>query len=360
MKFSINGGFLRKAGRLLRMRKDDNETTLTFKADEETQSVSVLFFDGIKKVFISFSAEVVHPGEAMILNKYCPLFACVGDVVTVMRQRSGITLTDGKSAVSIPVIKEYEVVAPPADTHIGSVTVDLSEIKKLFKRVLFASSDEEVHYDYRAIFLECGTDYMRAVACDRRIMAMYSISKGAPYTGNFRLPTSGASIVTEVEGDLATLSFYKNAIGISVSGEIMIDIYLPEYTHSFPDYKEVLRKDWKTFLRGSKEEFMAMLEGPAISNELSIIMGFKGYEKQPSRFVLREPFGCCIEHISNLEWSGEDLKIKVNRMSFKNAVKNAEGQVIVGFNNDKSPLSVSSETGDYVCYIMPYSPAERR
>ncbi|HAM50512.1 MAG TPA: hypothetical protein DCP92_07365 [Nitrospiraceae bacterium] len=99
---------------------------------------------------------------------------------------------------------------------------------------------------------------------------------------------------------------------------------------------------------------------PALSNELSIIMGFKGYEKQPARFFLREPFGCCVEHISNLQWSGEELKIKVNRMSFKNAVKNADGQVIVGFNNEKSPLSVSSETGDYVCYLMPYSSAEKR
>lgn len=360
MKFSIDAGMLRKTGRLLRVRKDDNETTITFKADRETQSVSVLFFDGIKKVFISFSAEVGQPGEAMILNKYCPLLACLEDVVTVMSQRGGISLTDGKSAVSIPVIKEYGRVTPPADTHIGSVTADLSEIKRLFKKVLFASSDEEVHYDYRAVFLECGTDYMRAVACDRRIMAMHSIAKGTPYSGNFRLPTSGASIVTEVEGDLATLSFYRNAIGISVSGELMIDIYLPEYTHSFPDYKEVLRKDWKTFLRGPREEFMAMLDGPAISNELSIIMGFKGYEKQPARFCLKEPFGCSVEHISNLQWSGEDLKIKVNRMSFKNAVKNADGQVIVGFNNEKSPLSVSSETGDYVCYLMPYSPAERR
>ncbi len=360
MKFSIDAGILRKVGRLLRVRKDDRETTLTFMADQETQSVSILFFDGIKKVFISFSAEVGQPGEAKILNKYCPLFVCLEGIVTVMNQRGGILLTDGKSAVSIPVIRELEPIAPPSDTHIGTVTADLSEIKRLFKKVLFASSDEEVHYDYRAVFLECGTDYMRAVACDRRIMAMYSIAKGTPHTGNFRLPTSGASIVTEVEGDLATLSFYKNAIGISVSGEVMIDIYLPEYTHSFPDYKEVLRKDWKTFLRGSKEEFMAMLEGPAISNELSISMGFKGYEKQPARFCLREPSGCSVEHFSNLQWSGEDLKIKVNRMSFKNAVKNADGQVIVGFSNDKSPLSVSSETGEYVCYLMPYSPAEKR
>lgn len=360
MKFSINGSLLRKTGKLLRMRRDDNETTLTIKADQETQSVSILYFDGIKKVFISCSADVGNPGEAMILNKYCPLFACMSDAVTVMCQRNNIMLTDDRRALSIPFIKEYEAVTPPSDTHIGSVTVDLSEIKKLFKRVLFASSDEEVHYDYRAIFLECGTDYMRAVACDRRIMALHSIPKGTPYIGNFRLPTSGAGMVTELEGDLATLSFYKNAIGISVSGELMIDIYLPEYTHSFPDYKEVLRKDWKTFLRGAKEEFMAMLEGPVISNELSIIMGFRGYEKQPARFVLREPFGCCIEQTSSLDWSGEELKIKVNRMSFKNAVKNAEGQIIVGFNNDKSALSVSSETGDYVCYIMPYSPAERR
>jgi hypothetical protein len=360
MKFSIGGGILRKTGRLLRVRKDDNETTLTFKADLETQSVSVLFFDGIKRVFISFSAEVGQPGEAMILNKYCPLFAYMGEVVTVASYKKGVMLTDGKSSVSIPAVRGHICAAPPSDTHIGTVTADLSEIKKLFMKVLFASGDEEVRYDYRAVLLECGTDYMRTVACDRRIMAMYNIPKESPFTGSFRLPSSGASIVTEAEGDLATLSFYKNAIGISVSGELMIDVYLPEYANSFPDYREVLRRDWKTFLRGPRDEFMAMVEGSALSNELSIIMGFRDYEKQPARFFLKDPSGCSVEHISKLKWSGEDLKIKVNRMSFRNAVKNAEGQIIVGFNNEKSPFSVSSETGDYVCYLMPYSPAEKR
>ena len=297
-----------------------------------------------------------------MLNKYCSLFICLEDDVQVCIKNGALNFKDNTSSLNIPTVKEYDAIMSPDGTPEGSATVDMSEIKGLFKRVIFASSSEEVVYDYRAVLLECDNECMKAIACDRRVMAINSIKIGAPCKGSFRLPVSGINILTEFEGDLMTISFYKKAIGFSVSGEMMIDLYLPEYAESFPDYRSVISNNWRTFLRGKKEDFISVIDGPALSSELTVTMGFKhGYEKEPPKFFIKDPFGCSIRHEhSLLQWSGDELIVKVNRLSFKNAVRNTEGMVVVSFNNNKSIYSVSCDGADYRCYLMPYSPAEKR
>lgn len=365
MKCSIKSDLIKKALRIL---SPCESLTLPVSVKVRSDSVELKLFDGIKFTTLSFSADVEREGEVIFAARYLKYLVGLSEDSMVLQKYKDYLSFKGVGEFKIPFSSESEPCVP--DTKpVGSVTTELPELKGLFLKVAFAAGSDGIGdtegYDFRCIMLEC-SDSLRAVATDRRVLAVASIPKGSPYKGTFNLPRAGVNVLSKVGGDMITLSFFEQAIGFSISdADMHCDIYIPESTMFLHKFEEILAVEGKTTLTGEKSVFQSVLSSMRKVNsyELEIRMDYDSdYIKRQPRFYVREPEGSSAEcYAAGLDWQGEELKVKVNSKTLSDAIDRAEdGPVVISFTNDRSPYSLEDKTGRYKVILSSYSPAERR
>ena len=168
--------------------------------------------------------------------------------------------------------------------------------------------------------------------------------------------------IINMRGQSVTLSFYPRGLGVAIEGDVMYDLYIPEYTEMFPDVLRWFDKvSPNSTLRGPRDEFIKALNRIQYGGDKAYIILKRqgGYEKMPPRFLAREV--SLSEYSSDLlQWDGDDLSIKVNRDTLLEVIKRASEEVIITFTNDLTPFKVESSDGNYVCGMTPYTPGEKR
>ena len=360
MRFTVRNDLLRRAIRLLSNKeKHVYPISLSASTQGETGSVTISTLEGIKFVSLSFNAEVHEEGEVLFSSRFLPYFDIEGDEVEFARKKGSFSVKSTYE-YSIPLYfgeKPHCVKTDP----FGSVTFKLDDIKNLFRRVLFAIGDDtDARHNFRCVLLECSANHMKAVGCDRRVVAMSKLLKGSPYRGKFVLPKGGMYIINKMEGDMVALTFYRNAIGFSTSGEIMCDVYIPEFAVSFPRYSDIMGVQGNTFIYGDREKLLTYISAlRKVSNEIILHLRFDNYVKQHARMQARDDEGSRCSIQTDLDWDGDEIKIKLNARTIEGAIENARGKVTVAFTNDRGPLSVTGEGDDYISVMLPYSPAEK-
>jgi|GEM_PF-2575025 len=333
-------------------------------------TVTFKYFDGIKFITLSFSAEAVSPGEIRFPARYIKYLENAGADVEIVENKNHLIFRNVGN-FKVPFFAG-EPLPDPVRVPLGSVTMDVSEIKNLFKKVAFAvgNNKEDPRYTFGGILLDCAPSRITAIGTDRRVLAVASMPKGSPYVGKFFLPKDGVSTISRIDGDMATLTFCEKAVEVSISGDIMCDIFIPECNMIFPDIGNLISFEPKTTLTGDKEAFlyplsvMRMVSANATLNKNMAEIRLwhdTSYIKQKPRFFTREESGSNVENIAEgLEWQGEDIKCRVNAKTLMSAIEQAEGKVTINFVSDVHHISLTDETGNYTCAITPYSPAEKK
>jgi len=366
MKFIVENALLKKVVRLLNFhegpKKNVYPVSLSARKSESIQgSVSISTLEGVKFVSIHFNAEVSAEGEALFPSKYLPYFDGESDVVRVTKTKRHLEIeTHGHYA--IPHHRGEVPELPQAEPR-GSVTFELSEIKTLFNKVLFASGDDsDQRHNMKCILLDCSTDCIKAVGADRTVVAVSRLSKGSPYKGRFVLPKGGVETIGRLDGDMVTLTFYERAVAFSTCGEIMVDVHMPEFASPFPRYEETMDVNGNTFLYGEKPVLLSSIAAAKkTSADLTLTLKHLNYIKQMPKFFAREMDGG--SHYCRrvpLEWTGDDIRIRVNAKTLAQAIEQTTGKVTVAFTYDIGRLSITGEGDDYRAVMVPYSPAEER
>lgn len=356
MKFITDGKIMKNLQKIISPDKTDvYAIRMETQKDHSQGTVKIVAFDSKREITSTFSADVIEEGMVSFTSKFFRYLSAVEGDVTVTQRQNQIIIQNHTCIFKIPLV-DHENISFQKRTPVGTATFELEEIKRLFKRIMFATGTDT---DYKSILLDCKDD-MVAVACDRRIIGLARLLKGSPYRGSFIMHREGVSAVTKLEGDMITLTFYDKAIGFSVTGDIMCDIVIPEYALCFPKYEEVIQVKGSTFLDGEKTSFLSALDMVReVSDELTIKMVHKEYVKQKPRFLSSNE-GSSIEISPDLEWRGDDLKVKLNAKSLAAAIEQAEGIVTVSLGSDCSALSITDDQNTYLAVMLPFSPAERR
>ena len=140
----------------------------------------------------------------------------------------------------------------------------------------------------------------------------------------------------------------------------MCDVYIPEFAVSFPRYSDIMGVQGNTFIYGDREKLLTYISAlRKVSNEIILHLRFDNYVKQHARMQARDDEGSRCSIQTDLDWDGDEIKIKLNARTIEGAIENAKGKVTVAFTNDRGPLSVTGEGNDYISVMLPYSPAEK-
>lgn len=349
----VDADILKKLAKLFKPGKELHN--LTFTAEDGHASASM--FDGIKYIKAAFDAKVETQGQVIFPSKYLSLFPIFEKEVSFTLQKK-ISVKDGVRSFEIPLMTGIEPVGMPDLPSMGSITVSLADIKRLIKKVMFATGTED-DYDFDCIKLVFG-DQIEAVGCDRRTLAVAHMPQGSPYRGDFLFPKEGLDVISRLEGDIATLTVYPTGMGISVGGELMVDIFLPQHAGKFPTYGELFEFEPKTTMTCQQADLVSVLEDVRrISDEVAISFSIHEFEKQQPRFRSSDAENAAaVRHIDG-QWEGEDLKIKVNARTLAHCVENLNGPITFNFSNFMAPFMIRSGE-DFSAILAPYTSAENK
>ena len=354
MKLRIDSEMLKKLYKVFKTGKD-GAVNAVFTA-LEAGHVTAEIFDGIKFIKAAFDAKVEVPGRLTFPAKYLNLFSLFEGEATISLAQKKIVIQDGIRAFNVPIVAAEEIGGIPEGTPAGSITVSLSELKGLIKKVMFATGSAD-DYSFDCIKFAFGDD-IEAVGCDRRAVAIAKMPQGSPYKGSFLFPREGLDVISRLDGDMATLTIYASGMGISVEGEIMFDVYIPQRAGKFPAYKDLLGFQPKTMMICSQDELVSVLEDmKRISEEVAISFAVSNFAKQPPRFRAHDDKNAAAIRALKSDWEGEELKIKVNARMLALAIENLSGPISFGFSNFMAPFSVRSGE-EFVAILSVYSSAE--
>ena len=359
---------MKKATKILgSVRNADCPVRLTAVKAEGEGSLSINTVEDMKLITISLFASVMEEGTVTIPSRYLRILDDMEGQITIEKAKDCLAIK-GASSYSVPFYSG-EIAQMRESLPVGSVTFELREIKDLFRKVIFATGDDD-EYGFDCILLECASDCIKAVCTDRRIIAISRLKKGSPYKGSFLLHKSGVNVLSKIDGDMITMTFFEDiesrskrkAVQFSVSGEIMVDILMPEFSLIFPRCEEVLDLKTNTTLSGAKGDFLrAIGDNRKLSREVTVSLWHTGYVKNKPRLSSREDNGAStVETYVDLDWRGDDIKTKLNAKTFESAIAHCDGRAIVRFSSDKGPLFIGGEDDSYLCVMMPYTAAEKR
>lgn len=370
MKFSVNAVLLLKALRLLTSSDKHSFLIIMSARAAPGEGEGCLIFqtlEGQKYVTLSLAANVTEEGEVRFDSSYLPYFDCGRDgekeSITISSKKASF-LIRGACDFTVPLI-DFCPQQVPSRQAIGSATFDLTDLKQLFKRVLFAVGDDSGPSDFSCMLLEFYSATLRAVGGDRRLVSVADVIKGSPYEGIFSLPKSGVAVINKLDGDIVTLTFHEEGITVSSFGEVMCDIYMPAlakkaaisgYGSLFDEFRG------HTFLNCDKEVLLAMIEAiRKVSEQLYIAMKYDGHGvQQPPRMFARQQDGPAqVNATVPAQWEGLELKIAVNAKSLQQAVEQATGKVRISFSSNLGPMIIEGEGGNYRTLLLPYSVEKR-
>lgn len=323
--------------------------------------VSASGYDGFKYMHATFNADVYDGGEVIIPARYLSVIPYLEDRVLMHYLTSDkLSLRDPARQFLIPSEKPDRPYLMPERMTLGSITVELKELKTLIKRVRFATGiDDRLGFD--CVLLQFG-DHIKAVGCDRRTVAVARMQQGSPYCGKFHLPKRALEVITDLDGDMVSLTFHPNGVGLSVVGEIMVDIYMPERVGHFPSYEALLDVPVNTTLQCRQDDLASILaDMRLVSDKVNIKCGHEGYVKLFARFRARDESDAAVErYLKGGNWDGADLKVNVKGRVVEQAIEHIAGVVTFRFSNDMGPFSITSEDESFVAVLMPYSGAEKK
>ncbi len=342
-----------------------NDNPVVFTASAGQLRVEV--FDGVKNCAIIVKAETIDPGSCAIENRYIPsMMMFEGEVVFRVKDNK-ICLKEAGTGNTFDVpIKSCEVTRFEPKKVLGSVSIELSALKEMFKKVLFASGRGVVRdIDYGNILLECETDYIRAVAGDTRLLAMTKTAKSSSFTGEIKLPKSLVQVIRKITGPsscLATLSFHENGISFFVDGDVVCDIFISGHLRPFPDYKATLPVHGTTHMTVDVNAFLSRIGKVEFEFSATITLGRGGnYVQKPARFFISDGKGASMEYYpEKVSWDGDDVRVKTNLKTLVEALSEAKGEGTIYFNGNQGPIYLTDHAGDYTCVMMPFNERDAR
>jgi len=322
--------------------------------------VRVNAYDGATFMEAFFDAVVIDEGGSIFSAEYIDRLTRVDGEVVVRYEDGGITLRDGLRPFHIPCsVPEGPYLMPENINAKGSITIELSQLKRLFNRVRFATGMPKTGgFDLNYVLREFG-EYIRAVGCDRRTLAIAKVLQGSPYQGRFLLPKLGVEVISRLDGDLAVLTIYDTGIGVEVVGDIIFSTYIPEHRGNFPGYLEILKFPVYTTMTCSHSELDSILADILLHSEiLHMTFAYRSYAKLPPRFRARDGKGAHVERIAG-QWQGRDLKIRANARVTANAIEHISGRLTFRFSHDRGSFSIMNEEQDFIAVLQPYAPERK-
>lgn len=266
-----------------------------------------------------------------------------------------LTVRSGKAKYSVPTVVDVDRF-PSIEVEGGGIeySVDTSIFEEMLDKVSFCASTESAMRALNGVYFEAHGGFLRLVASDGYRLALAEQKLNIPNEFDFILALKS---VRELEKLLASTTEpevrvnYDHSTVSFNAGDITTIVRTVEET--FPDYKRVLPKAFKTRVVLNSDEFSEALKRV-------VVIAKRGNEKVQLKITddLMElssqssDFGEAHETIP-VSKDGEDLVVNFNPKFLSEAVRHVtEKEIEFNFVDNLSPLQINPRNVEGYLYIV--------
>lgn len=266
-----------------------------------------------------------------------------------------LTIRSGKSKYSLSTVSEVERF-PSIEYDESGITfsIDTSILEEMFDKVSFCASNESAMRALNGVYFEAHGGFLRLVASDGYRLALSEQRLSIDSEFDFILALKS---VREIEKLLASTTepeikiiFDHSTVSFN-AGDITTVVRVVEET--FPDYKRVLPKAFKTRVILNSDDFAEALKRV-------MVIAKRGNEKVQLKITddvmelssQSSEYGEAVESIP-ITKDGEDLVVNFNPKFLSEAIKHIdEKEIEFNFVDNLSPLQINPRNVEGYLYIV--------
>jgi DNA polymerase III subunit beta len=311
---------------------------------------------------LNLECDKVKKGSMVIIGKkFISLIKQLPDTdIKIIRKENSAEIMCNDSKYTFPCMNEEEFPKLPKFSGDVSIKVNGKQLSKAIDNVRFCIDPEEPRPHFRGGLLDIKEDSLNFIGTDTKRLSLVSINTGEKYVNPYKclLPFKLMGILTTLanKDEVIDLSIGKNQIVFNL-GNMYLVSQLLSGSEDFPDYGKVIPNDkQQKHIYINKEEFLSTLKRISLFtseryNKVRLTIG-----KNILVFSVVSPdVGEAHEKI-DIEYSDEkeqSLAFPPNYLiDFLHKVE--EERVVIGFNNEKTPIIMRGEkNSDYIYVAMP-------
>lgn len=277
-----------------------------------------------------------------------------GDVTLETNENEQTAISCEKSFFRIVGMESAEFPTEEEVESNWSFTLPAAEFRKILNKVSYAASTDETRHVLNGILLSIRSSVLTTVGTDGRRLALVerALEEGTPGDVDVILPPK---LVTELERVLEedhplTIQLSESRAAFTVN-ETRIVSKLVE--GSYPNYRQVIPDSFSKSAVFPREVFGAVLNRVAmVVSESSSSVNMELKDTQATLSANSAEVGEGNEAFE-ISYDGEPVEISFNPLFLMDPLKHLESdQVVLQFNDEYSPVSVSGDEG-FLYVIMP-------
>jgi len=278
-----------------------------------------------------FFSEVIEEGQICLPGD--KLFSILRELpssqIDFETKDSEATIKCGKAVFHLLGIGADEFPEIPQIPEEAPFSIEQGKLKKMIQKTMFAASLDETRQSLNGVYLEIEGEKVTIVATDgRRLSFLYDThSFTSPSETKFEVivPLKALQKLIRILGNLKEVKIGRSERQIFFSMDNIL--FISQLIEAkFPDYKEVIPKEYKIAISVSRDVlFAAIRRVSLLSDEKSHLLKFGLKENVLSINAESAERGYAHEEISvEREKEGEEIEIGFNSIYLIDALKNIE------------------------------------
>jgi len=300
---------------------------------------------------------VAEPGSVTVLaKKFGQIIGSLpeGEVLLETDEKQHTTISCKKAFFKIVGMDSAEFPRESPLENGWSFTMTCAEFRKILGKVAYAASPDESRRVLNGILLSLRNGMLTTAATDGRRLALVekSMADAVPGEGDVILPPKAVNEIQKLGDGNETLTVHLTDRRVAFNaGSTLITSKLVD--GNYPNYRQVIPASFASSVIIPREEFQTVLNRVSmVVSETSASLKLKLDKAQMTVSATSAEFGESSEPLE-VSYEGKPVQIAFNPDFLKDPLRHLDSdQVILQFNDEYSPVSISGDEG-FLYIIMP-------
>lgn len=309
-------------------------------------------------VEITIPAKIENQGSVVLPAKNLNMFISniSEESLTIQDQNNNIFIKTQNTKTVLKGLNSEDFPLFPKTGEINFVNFNGYEFKNALSSVIVSSSLSDIKPELASIYLRFFKNSVKFSATDSFRLSEKTIVSKENYSDklvSILIPQKSVIEMLKIipEEEKISIGFNKNFLSLN-TGSIKLISRLVEGV--FPDYDQIIPKNFKTNVLVKGEEFIRSIKvASALSGRLNdITLEFDPQKKSNSFYTSNSDIG---EHSSEItaEVSGDKVKVKYNWKYLFDGVSQIKSEYLsLGLNGDNLPMVIKGKGDNSFLYLI--------
>lgn len=307
----------------------------------------------------SIYADIEEEGSVCVnAKKLADISKVLGkDEVSIhMADKGNLKITSGKTKYSLSTFETDDYPLPEKFPHDSVVLVSGKELLEGISKTVYAVSKDSSRFALNGVCFAFNNDELELVGTDGHRLALYNIKINGKLEGKYIVPTKALNELKKLVSDVEDVEIAVSESTIFFKGSnYMLSARLLEGI--FPDYKQVIPKDYNTEITLPKEELIGCIKRVtvAVEDDNKPIKMTLTKNKLTISTASKISTDAHAEDEIDVNYDGQDLEIGFNGRYIMEAVDKigSDNVVIKLINKDSQTTFAPDQEEKYLAIVMP-------